>query len=40
MAISRISILCIGADSDEDAWEKMPDQIDLGNCYVLDTEEE
>ena len=42
MAIYRITleaVLDIEADSDEEAWEKMPDKIDLGDCYVLDTEE-
>lgn len=42
MAKYRVTLECvldIEAESDEEAWAKLPDQIDLGDMYILDTEE-
>ena len=42
MAKYRVTLECvldIEAESDEEAWEKLPDQIDLGDMYILDTED-
>lgn len=42
MAKYRITLECvleIEAASDEEAWDKLPEHIDLGDMYILDTEE-
>lgn len=42
MAKYRITLECvleIEAESDEEAWDKLPEQIDLGDMFILDTKE-
>lgn len=37
--ITLQAVFDIEADSDEEAWSKLPDQIGLDEVYILDTEE-
>lgn len=42
MAIWRITmetVLDIEADSEEEAWDKLPEEISMNDMYILDTEE-
>lgn len=42
MKTFRVTLECVldvEAESDEDAWEKLPDEISIGDMYVLDTQE-
>lgn len=42
MAIWRITletVLDIEADSEEEAWDKLPEKISMNDMYILDTEE-
>lgn len=42
MAIWRITmetVLDIEADSEEEAWDKLPEEISINDMYILDTEE-
>ena len=37
--ITLEAVLDIEADSEEEAWDKLPEKISMNDMYILDTEE-